>query len=35
MFGKVVADEQAGKNILEIILGEEIEKIVVYEKEKA
>lgn len=34
MFGEVVADETAGKNILEIILNEEIERIVVYEKEK-
>lgn len=34
MFGEVVADEKAGKDILEVILGKEIEKIVVYEKEK-
>ena len=35
MFGEVVADEETGKNLLEIILNREIARITVCQKEKA
>lgn len=34
LFGEVMLDEATSKNVLEIILGVEIEKVVIIEKEK-